>query len=66
MIRLWMILVMIVSRCCKHEIYLVDVNENFFYNCGRCHLACDTMFSLQLTMEGEHDQSFAGGGVQGF
>lgn len=35
---------MVISRCCKHEVYmLVD-----YYVCGNCHFSCPTMDSNLL------------------
>jgi len=47
---------MIVSRCCKHEVYVFSANEGTsFYLCGKCNRPCDTVFSLGLNNAGHDD-----------
>jgi len=46
---------MIISRCCKHELYvLID-----YYVCGLCHRACDTMDATRLVKDYDNDARIA-------
>lgn len=41
---------MIVSRCCRSTVWVYCGNEGTsFYVCEKCAIACDTLFSLDLT-----------------
>jgi deoxycytidylate deaminase len=37
---------MIISKCCKSNIYVQDHVGQAYYVCRQCHAECDTIFSL--------------------
>jgi len=47
---------MIVSRCCKKDVWVYHGNEGTsFYVCGCCDMACDTLDGSQLIKDDTHD-----------
>lgn len=47
---------MIVSRCCKAQVWVHCGNEGTsFYVCRLCDKACDTIFSTQLIKDDHND-----------
>lgn len=46
---------MIVSRCCKQEVYVAGSGCTHYYVCVACNIACDTVMSLLMeTYDAEH------------
>jgi hypothetical protein len=50
------ILGMIVSKCCKSEIFVSSMDGMDYYVCEKCKIGCDIMMSLSLGM-GAYDDT---------
>lgn len=47
---------MIVSRCCKEEVFVGNSeSSDNFYVCYSCNLPCGTMMSLNIDTDDEYD-----------
>lgn len=47
---------MLLSRCCKNEVYTLWSNDyGAYYACERCHCACNTIDSSWMSKESHND-----------
>ncbi len=49
---------MILSKCCKSDVYVVETSCHNYFVCCKCGRPSDTMTTLLLATEGVHDAGY--------
>lgn len=49
---------MLVSKCCKSELELIETVYDNYFECYKCGIPCDTMFVTSFARESSYDPGY--------